>query len=183
MIKSVVSLLLSGFLVIPVSGFVASLTLSEKAAEADVIARGVVVKIIQLTAQVTDSGGSNTGKNTDEGFSGPHAIAVVRVTDTLKGQLKSQQGIIFVPCGYSFDESPAELTATKEYVLFLQDMGRSYYHPTTAFSTHRVQAGRVGKSGFDYDGDFKAEKIQGDTQAIEEFVKQIKEALAAEKSE
>ncbi|RYD48401.1 MAG: hypothetical protein EOP85_03625 [Verrucomicrobiaceae bacterium] len=181
MFKAIISLMLSGFLAVPVAGFVAATPFPEKVAKADVIARGVVVKIIQLTTDITDSRGPSSEEVTDKGFSGPNAIALFRVTETLKGKLEPNQSVVFVPCGYSFDESPSELTDTKEYVLFLKDLTRNYYHPTTSYSIHRVQDGRVCISGFDWDENFKPENIEKETEPVGKFIQKIKAAMVATK--
>lgn len=181
MFKRSLLLLVSSFLAGTVSGFVEPLPLKEKAATADAIVRGVVVNVIQLAVSTSDSRGASVEKITDKNFSGPNAVAIVRVTDQLKGDFKPDHGIIFVPCGYDFDESPAELTVAKEYMLFLKSMGHNYYHPTTAYSTHRVQMGRVSTSGIDTESYFEPQASPEETLPLEEFMKQVKEALTPAK--
>lgn len=148
-----------------------------KCVQADAIIRGVVIDLVLLTKRTDDSRGFSSEKNVDEDFSGPHAVAIVRVTDVLKGRSQGYSGIIFVPCGYDFDESPAELTKSKDYILFLHHMGENYFRPLDPFSMHRVQVDRVSKSGFDTESDFKDEAAKTETEPLSEFKKQIAETL------
>lgn len=171
------TLLITAILVHPALAFVVPLEWDEKCKKADAIVRGVVIDVVPLTKQVEDSGGFTSEKNSDEDFTGPHAVALVRVTEILKGEATDLAGVIFVPCGYDFDESPAELTKTKEYALFLEKMGHNYFHPLDPFSMHRVQMGRVGNSGFDTASDFDAGKKAVESMTCEEFAKRVRRAL------
>jgi hypothetical protein len=136
-----------------------------------------VVDVIPLTKGTEDSGGHRIEKNVDEDFTGPHAVAILRVTDVLKGPAENYPSVMFIPCGYDYDESPAELTKSKDYILFLRHMGGNYFSPLDPFSMHRVQVNRVAKSGLDTDSDFKKENIKTKTVQLSEFTAQIAEAL------
>jgi hypothetical protein len=169
-------LVLSGIMS-PLPAFVADIGFDARCNGADAIVRGVVVEMVPVTGPVADSRGHAGEKITDGGFTGPNAVAIVRVTDLLKGERDRIQGLIFVPCGYDFDESPAELTKSKEYFLFLRSMGYHYFHPLDAFSMHRVQGGRVSLSGFDWDEDFKVGADEAKSTPVEGFVEKIRKSV------
>lgn len=133
--------------------FVAPIDLKAKCDKSDAIVRGVVVDIVTVAKDIKDSRGSDQ-KILEGEWTGPSSVAIVRVVSVLKGDIKSMDTIIFVPCGYGFDESPCELTKSKDYILFLKSMGHNYYHPVNPFSMHRVQKDMVGMGGFDWEGDF-----------------------------
>src|SRR5690606_18773702 len=65
----------------PLSAFVAPVSLGEKCSRADGIVRGVVVDIVPVTRPTEDSSGLGAEKTTDREFTGPNAIAVVRVVE------------------------------------------------------------------------------------------------------
>lgn len=157
--------------------FVIPMTWEDKCIGSDAIIRGEVVELIQLPKGVESPKGSTPEKVTDAGFSGPHSVAVVRVTDVVKTNIGDLQKIIFIPCGYDFDESPAELTKAKDYILFLRSMGENYFHPMDYCSTHRVQKENVGLSGLDTDADFIEEVLEEESVKREEFVRRIIEVL------
>ena len=155
---------------------VGTLTLKDKSHKSDAIVRGVVVDIVTVAGQVKDSRGGD--ENILEGdWSGPSSVAVIRVVSLIKGNAKNINTIIFVPCGYDFDESPCELTKSKDYILFLRSMGHGYYHPLGPFCMHRVQKDIVGMSGFDWKGDFDPKNKNGKSISLEEFTRRVKEAL------
>lgn len=158
-------------------GFVAPMSLPEKARGSDTIVRGVVLKIIPLSIEVSDSRGPHPGKIPSEKFAGPNCVALVRVIEAVKGKVR--EDVIFVPCGYNFDESPGELTEAKEYLLFLKSMGNNYHHPLHASCTHLIENSRVSISGNDHDGDFEPDEIADKTVSYADFVKQIREANAS----
>lgn len=164
----------------PAVAFVVPLGWSEKCASADAIVRGVVIDIVQLTKHAPDSRGSSIERNVDKDFAGPHAVAIVKAIEILKGDEEKLNGVFFIPCGFDFDESPAELTQTKEYVFFLRQMGYSYFHPLDPFSMHRMQRGRVGLSGFDTDSDLEEGAKSGESVSYEEFVDRVRKSLEAE---
>jgi hypothetical protein len=159
------------------NGFVEPMEWGAKCVRADAIIRGVVIDMILLTKRTDDSRGLSRERIVDKDFSGPHAVAIVRVTDVLKGPAENYPPIMFIPCGYDFDESPAELTRSKDYILFLHHMGANYFQPLDPFSMHRVQVDRVSKSGFDTESDFKDEAAKTETVPLSEFKNQIAETL------
>ena len=167
----------------PLSAFVAPVSLGEKCSRADGIVRGVVVDIVPVTRPTEDSSGLGAEKTTDREFTGPNAIAVVRVVEVLKGSPTVIRGTILVPCGYDFDESPSELTETKDYLLFLRSMGHGYFHPLDPFSTHRIQLGRISQSGIDSDADFEGNNEGKAPLPYGEFAAQVRELLNKAKEE
>ena len=160
----------------PCYSFVAPIEFGEKCKRSDAVIRGVVVDIVTVAGQVKNSSGSD--EDILEGdWTGPKSLAVIRVVSVMKGNSKKINTVIFVPCGYSFDESPCELTKSKDYILFLESMGHNYYHPLGPFCMHRVQKEMVGMSGFDWEGDFDPKNKNAKTIALDEFTKRVKEGL------
>lgn len=155
---------------------VAPVEFKKKCNQSDVILRGVVTDIVTVANDVKDSRGSDQ-KVLEGDWTGPSSVAVIRVVSILKGDTKKLNTIIFVPCGYSFDESPCELTKSKDYILFLESMGHNYYHPLESFSMHRVQKERVGMSGFDWEGEFEPNAQNAEVISLEEFTKRVMEAI------
>ena len=144
-----------------------------KCKKSDAIVRGVVIDMVKVARNVEDSRGGDE-KILEGEWSGPESVAVIRVISVIKGDAKKVNTIIFVPCGYNFDESPCELTKSKEYILFLESMGRNYFHPLDPFCMHRVQKEKVGMSGFDWGGDFDPENKDAKAIKLEEFIARIK---------
>ncbi|MGJ8655005.1 MAG: hypothetical protein ACSHX6_01035 [Akkermansiaceae bacterium] len=163
--------LITGLLFVDGFAMTGSLAFKDKCEKSDAIVRGVVVDIIDLTPIGKASGGSG------KAFSGPHSVALVRVEGVFKGESVKEGGIIFIPCGYSFDESPCELTKSREYFLFLGSMGRNYYHPLGSYCMHLVRGGKVGMSGFDWEGEFESKSENARTVGVDEFVGKIKTGL------
>ena len=155
--------------------FVGPIEFKKKCEQSDAIVRGVVVDIVVVAKDIKDSRGSDQ-KILEGEWTGPGSVAIVRVVSVLKGDIKSIGTIILVPCGYSFDESPCELTKSKDYILFLESMGHNYYHPIHPFGMHRVQKDMVGMSGFDWEGDFDPKAQNGKAITLEEFTKRIVDA-------
>ncbi|MBK1790690.1 hypothetical protein [Persicirhabdus sediminis] len=166
----------------PCYAFVVPLKFAEKCERSDAIIRGVVLDIITVAGEVEDSSG---GKESilEGAWTGPHSIAVIRVVSVIKDDENQVDSVIFVPCGYSYDESPCELTKSKDYILFLDSMSRNYFHPLGPFCMHRVKNELVGMSGFDWDGDFDSSNENRETVPLEEFVKRIKDDAARAKND
>ena len=135
-----------------------------------------MIDIVQVAGKVETPKGHQESIYKGD-WAGPSAVAVVRVISAIKGEPRDIGSIILVPCGYDFDESPCELTKTKEYILFLESMGRNYFHPLGPFCMHRVHGGIVGMSGFDWDGDFDPKNTNRETSPVEDFIRRIKDAI------
>ena len=161
----------------PCFAFAPSKSLEAKSVQSDVIIRGIVLDIVTVAGEAVDSRGG-TEDVLEGDWTGPSSVAVVRVVSVLKGDSKKIPSVVFVPCGYSFDESPCELTTSKDYIFFLESMGRRYFHPLDPYCMHRVQDGLVGMSGFDWDEDFEADERPESTMTLQEFVARIEEAIA-----
>ena len=159
----------------PCHSFVVPLEFGSKCKRSDAIVRGVVIDIVTVAGVVESSGGGEEAI-LEEDWAGPTSLAVIRVVSVIKGDSKSIGSFVFVPCGYNFDESPCELTESKDYILFLESMGRNYFHPLGPFCMHRVQKEVVGMSGFDWGGDFDPENKSRETVSLDEFVRRIKTA-------
>jgi len=160
-------------------GFAVPLDFGMRCGTADVIVRGVVVDIVPLVARGRES--KRGEKEADDDFGGPMNVAIVRVTDVVKPgaetKIKGPAGLIYVPCGYNFDESPCELTDGKEYVLFLKAGGNNFFNAVDFMSTNRVVNGVVGMSGIDGDLDFDGTSEEKDRLPYEAFVKRVRGAL------
>lgn len=170
------TIIITGLCLTDSFALVEAMTLKDKSSKSDVIVRGVVVDVVTVAKQVKDS---NRGDENILGgaWSGPSSVAIIRVVSLIKGDSKNMNTIIFVPCGYNFDESPSELTKSKDYILFLRSMGHNYYHPLGPFCMHRVKKGAVGMSGFDWEGDFDPKNKNGKSIALEDFTQRINKAL------
>lgn len=174
--KLLITILAAAAMLTPCHSMVAPIEFEEKCNRSDAIIRGVVLNIVTV-AQKTKSSSGHEGSLLEGGFTGPSSVAVIRVVKVLKGDSEKVGPIIFVPCGYSFDESPCELTQSKDYILFLKSMGHNYFHPLGPFCMHRVQKEVVGMSGFDWEGDFNLKSKNREIASIEEFLKLIKKAV------
>jgi hypothetical protein len=159
----------------PCHSFVAPIEFAEKCGRSDAILRCVVIHIVTVAGGVRDSRGSEEDVLEGE-WTGPSSVAVARVVRVIKGDSKKIGSIILIPCGYGMDESPCELTESKDYILFLESMGRNYFHPLGPFCIHRVQQDSVGMSGFDWEGDFDPDREDRETATLEEFIRRIKKA-------
>src|SRR5690606_8876523 len=157
------------FLVNEVSAFTSGMTLERKSVESGLIIQGKVVSVIDLSVQgvVLETKESMKSEVLSKEFSGPTAVALVYVEKVVKGDLKFLGTVVYVPCGYSFDESPSELTKSVRYVLFLEAMGRNFFHPLGPYCIHRIFEEKVGLSGFDWKGDFDADAKNGASMSLE----------------
>lgn len=174
--KTILSTIFAALIMLtPSYAFVGGVEFGEKCKRSDAIIRGVVVDIVTVAGTTKNSRGQEESILEEE-WSGPRSVAIVRIVSVLKGDAKSLNTIMFIPCGYDFDESPCELTKSKDYILFLESMGHGYFHPLDPFSMHRVQKDQVGMSGFDWEGDFDPKEQNGKSIAIEEFTKRVADA-------
>ena len=134
------------------SSFFIPLTMKEKSQSADLV---VVGKVISVTRLLPDK------PMTGDVYFGPSSVAVVEVAEAWKRREKEGvrfgeslenaiPKLIMVPCDYSFDESPSELTENRKYVMFLHELGRNFFHPLDPASMHVISNGRVADFGMDH---------------------------------
>ncbi|MDB2687291.1 hypothetical protein N9Y42_08770 [Mariniblastus sp.] len=134
------------------SSFFIPLTMKEKSQSADLVVVGKVVSVTRLMPDEPMVG---------DRYFGPSSVAVVQVSEAWKR--RGKDGVTFgeslknaipqfimVPCDYSFSESPSKLTENREYVMFLKELGRNYFHPLDPASMHVVSEGRVADFGMDH---------------------------------
>jgi len=146
------------------------LSLQEKTEKADLIARGKVVKISRLMPDNGLRSDERVGFDGTEGsYMGPRSIAVVEIKEVWKvpartafwSNERSERAVvpqrIMVPCDYSFEESPSDLTVGREYVLFLKSMTANIYHPLDPASTHVIHDGRVADFGMNHPPNMKSQ--------------------------
>lgn len=154
----------------------------ERASKSVLIIKGTVKKVeVLFDAKPTKGVGQIDGH-----YFGPSSVAVVDIEEIWKlpdngtcfvpNQPKEHTlpMQVLVPCDYTYEESPADLTAGRTYVLFLEQMGSNFYHPTDKASTHVVHDGRVAKFGMNLQPgqDFSTESIP-----LAEFREQIRAHL------
>lgn len=158
------------------------LSLEEKSASADLVVVAEVVSVNRLATREALVADVKQGM-----YLGPTSIAVVKISAVWKdsGHLtrfiagNSGAGVltqtIFVPCGYTFDESPSDLTVGQRYVMFLDALGANMFHPLDPASTHVLHEGRVATFGVNHPpaNDFKEQSV-----SVEEFNKQVMSAIA-----
>jgi hypothetical protein len=100
-------------------------------------------------------------------YLGPTSIAAAKITSVWKmpsnerrfmsdesgeekNRLPALPETIMIPCEYDYEAQPSNLTAGRTYIVFLQSMGRNFYHPLDPASTHVIQADRVAHFGVNH---------------------------------
>ncbi|WP_170156791.1 hypothetical protein [Roseimicrobium gellanilyticum] len=122
-------------------------------------------------------------------YLGPTSIAVVKISALWKdsghltrfitdGSGDKLTQAIFVPCDYTFDESPSDLTVGRRYVLFLDALGANMFHPIDPASTHVLHEGRVATFGVNHS---PGEDFTQQSLTLEEFKKQVMNAIGVKK--
>jgi len=168
-------MILSLILVMRSYAFAPKMSFDDKCQKSDMIVQGEVVNVTNLFPN--GSRPNEGGDKDNEKYFGPKSVAVFRVQKVIKGDSKYLNRLILIPCQYDSDISPSELTKSKNYVLFLEQMGRGYFHPLAPSCTHRVLNNRVGLSGLDWDGDFDSEIINGENISLPEFIEDITKSV------
>lgn len=152
--------------------FAAGMGFEDKCKNSELIIQCKVLDIISLSPGGLQLGKGNELKS-NKNYAGPNSVALVHVQQIFKGNRKLLNTVIFIPCGYKFDESPCELSKSIKYVLFLEMMGRNFYHPLDPYCMHRISMDKVGLSGFDWEGDFDPKSKNGRNMPISEFIEKI----------
>ena len=102
----------------------------EQIQRADAVARIVVVQIAKL--DYTDQ--------EDWTFTG---MAKCRVVTDYTGSLVNTE-FVYIPCDYTFDESPSPLEVGKDYIINLEVMKRGRIaHPVSHDAAHEVSKGKL----------------------------------------
>lgn len=180
--KLIYILIVTNFSLLELLAFAPSMSLEDKCKKSDIIIKGAVMKIVELS--VPDDKVKRTNPNKPEPYStGPNSVAIVYIETVLKGDRKLQGSLIFVPCDYGVDVSPCELSESIKYVLFLESMGRNYYHPLGPYCMHRIHGAKIGLSGFDWMGDFDNKSANGKNAMLSEFVRKINSILKIQKKD
>ena len=108
--------------------FVAPVPFGEQVQRADAVARIVVVQIAKL--DFTDQ--------EEWTFTG---IAKCRVVTDYTGELKNAD-FVYIPCDYTFDESPSPLEVGKDYIICLDLLKHGRIaHPVSHDAAHEVSHG------------------------------------------
>ena len=124
----IISLLLT--VVTSTHAFVAPMPFKEQIQRADAVARIVVVQIAKL--DYTDQ--------EDWTFTG---MAKCRVVTDYTGALMNTD-FIYIPCDYTFDESPSPLEIGRDYIINLELMKRGRIaHPVSHDAAHEVSKGKL----------------------------------------
>ena len=124
----IVSLLL--IFVASTYAFVAPMAFQEQIQRADAVARIVVVQIAKL--DYTDQ--------EDWTFTG---MAKCRVVTDYTGALVNTD-FVYIPCDYTFDESPSPLEVGRDYIINLEVLKRGRIaHPVSHDAAHEVSKGKL----------------------------------------
>lgn len=141
----------------------------ERASKSALIIKGRVKKVqLLFDASLTQGVGQIEGT-----YFGPCSVAVVdieeiwKLPDNQTGFIPTEQKKhtlpmqVMVPCDYTYHSNPANLTAGRTYVFFLEQMGANFYTPTDMASTYVVHDDRVAKFGINVEPgqDFSRESI------------------------
>lgn len=117
-------------LVVSSLAFVAPVPFGDQVQRADAVARIVVVQIAKL----------DFTNQEDWTFTG---MAKCRVVTDYTGAFKNAD-FIYIPCEYTFDESPSPLEAGMDYIICLKLLNRGgIAHPVSHDSAHQVSKGTL----------------------------------------
>lgn len=110
--------------------FVAPMQFKEQIERADAIARIVVVQIAKLDYMDQE----------EWTFTG---MAKCRIVTDYTGVLKNTD-FVYIPCDYTFDESPSPLEVGRDYIVNLEVMKRGRIaHPVSHDAAHEVFKGKL----------------------------------------
>ncbi|MGJ8635155.1 MAG: hypothetical protein ACSHX7_14660 [Luteolibacter sp.] len=163
-------------LALDLSAFTGSKTLERKTAESSTIIQGKVVGIVRLSVPEISVDSPESEILVKKSF-GPAAVALVYVEKVIKGNPNFLRTIVYMPCDYNLNESPSEVTESVRYVLFLEALGKNFFHPLDSYSTHRIFEDKIGLSGFDWKGDFDPDSKNGKNMSLEKFLSDVNDLL------
>ena len=116
--------------------FVGPTAFKEQVQVADAVARIVVVQIAKL----------EYSEQEELTFTG---MAKCRVVTDYTGSLAGAD-FVYIPCDYTFDESPSSLEVGLDYIICLEVMKRGHIgHPVSHDAAYKVSKGKLDDPGSD----------------------------------